>query len=90
MGSLQAYLTAARAGGFVEVNDSAGGSVMWLRKEAEGTARETYQRMCMDSLTDSVTVYWTTAPGKVSSKTFRHVSALQEWMQLKRETIMQR
>jgi hypothetical protein len=88
--SLQAFQTAARQCGFIEVNESDEGSVLWLRKTAPDTARETHQRMCIDSLTNSATVYWMTVPGKVNSKTFRGVPALQEWFQLKLETIVQR
>jgi hypothetical protein len=46
--------------------------------------------MCIDSLTNSVTVYWMTVPGKVNSKTFRGVPALQEWFELRPETVVQR
>ena len=90
MVKLQAFQTAARQGGFVEVNESAEGTVLWLRKKTPDTARETPQRMCIDSLTNSVTVYWMTVPGKVSSKTFRGVPALQEWFELTPEIVLQR
>jgi hypothetical protein len=90
MVKLQAFQTAARQGGFVEVNESAEGTVLWLRKKTPDTARETHQRMCIDSLTNSVTVYWMTVPGKVSSKTFRGVPALQEWFELTPEIVLQR
>jgi len=87
---LQAFQTAAREGGFVEVNELAQGTVLWLRKKASDTVRETHQRMCIDSLTNSVTVYWMAVPGKVNSKTFRGVPALQEWFKLTPETTVQR
>jgi hypothetical protein len=90
MQRLEAFQMVARAGGFVEVNESAEGTVLWLRKNTPDTARETHQRMCMDSLTNSVTVYWVTVPGKVNSKTFRSAPALQEWFELRPETIAQR
>ena len=90
MDKLQAFQTAAHEGGFVEVNESAEGTVLWLRKRTPDTARETHQRMCIDSLTNSVTVYWMTLPGKVSSKTFRGVPALQEWFELTPEIVLQR
>jgi hypothetical protein len=90
MERLQAFQTAARQGGFIAVNESAAGTVLWLRKNTPDTARETHQRMCIDSLTNSVTVYWMSVPGKLNSKTFRGVSALQEWFELRPETIMQR
>jgi len=90
MERLQAFQTAARQGGFVEVNESSEGTVLWLRKKTPDTGRETHQRMCIDSLTNSVTVYWMTLPGKVTSKTFRGVPALQEWFELRPEVIIQR
>jgi hypothetical protein len=78
MERLQAFQTAARKEGFVEVNETAQGTVPWLRKSAPDTARETHQRTCIDSLTNSVTVSWMAVPGKVNSKTIRGVSALRE------------
>jgi len=80
---LQAFQAAAREGGFVQVEESEEGTVLWFRKEASDTASETHQRMCMDSLTNSVTVYWASVPGKIDSKTFRSVSTLQEWFALR-------
>jgi hypothetical protein len=88
--AVQTFQTAARQRGFVEVNESEEGTVVWLRKKSPDTARETHQRMCIDSLTNSATVYWMTVPGKVNAKTFRAVPALQEWFDLKLETIVQR
>jgi hypothetical protein len=79
---LQAFQTAAREGGFVKVSESGEGNVLWLRKSAPDTVSETHQRMCIDSLTNSVTVYWMAPPGTVNSKTFRVVAALQEWFKL--------
>ena len=90
MERLQAFQTAAREGGFVKVNESAEGTVLWLRKNAPDTGRETHQRMCIDSLTNSVTVYWMSVLGKLNSKTFRGVPALQEWFELRPEIIMRR
>jgi hypothetical protein len=90
MEKLRAFQTAAREGGFVEENESAGGTVLWLRKKTPDTARDTHQRMCIDSLTNSVTVYWMSVLGKLNSKTFRGVPALQEWFELRREIILQR
>jgi hypothetical protein len=87
---LQAFQTAAREGGFVKVSESGEGNVLWLRKSAPDTVTETHQRMCIDSLTNSVTVYWMTAPGRVNSKRFRAVLALQEWFKLIPEIIVPR
>jgi hypothetical protein len=90
MERLQAFQTAAHQGGFVEMNESADSGVLWLKKKAPETARETHQLMCIDSRTNNVTVFWTTLPGEVNSKTFRGVSALQEWFELGPETMVQR
>ena len=90
MEKLQAFQTAAREGGYLEVNESAEGTVLWLMKNTPDTAGETNQRMCIDSLTNSATVFWKTVCGKLDSKTFRSVPALQEWFELRPETIMER
>jgi hypothetical protein len=83
---LQAFQIAARKAGFIEVKESEAGSSLWLKKGSPDTARGTFQRMCIDSLTNTVTVYWMTALGKLDSKTFRGVPALQEWFKLRLET----
>jgi hypothetical protein len=90
MERLQTFQTAARERGFVEVNESKEGTVVWLRKEGQDMTRETHQRMCIDSVTNSATVYWMSVPGRVNAKTFRGVPALQEWFDLRLETIVQR
>jgi hypothetical protein len=90
MEKLQAFQTVARKGGFVEVSESGEGAVLWLRKNVPDSAKEMHQRMCIDSLTNSVTVYWMTVPGEVNSKTFRGVTALQAWFELRPETMVQR
>jgi hypothetical protein len=90
MERLQTFQTAARKCGFVELNESGGGTVLWLRRNAADSVRETHQRMCIDSLTKSATVYWMTVPGDLKSKTFRDVPALQEWFELRLEMIVPR
>jgi hypothetical protein len=85
MESLQALRTIARHGGFIEVNEYSEETVLWLRKNASVTVGETYQLMCIDSLTNSATVYWISVPNVVRSKTFRGFRALQEWFELKPE-----
>ena len=87
---LQAFQAAARERGFVEENQSPGGTVMWLRKKTPDAARQTHQRMCIDTATNSVTIYWLTIAGELSSKTFRSVPALKEWFALKTEIILHR
>ena len=90
MGTLQSFQVVARQRGFTEVNESGEGTVLWLKKKAPITARETHQRMCIDALTKSATVYWMTIPGDLKSKTFRDIPALQEWFELTPEMIVQR
>jgi hypothetical protein len=87
---LEAFQTAAREGGFVKVSERGEGNVLWFRKRTADMTTQTHQRMCIDGLTNSVTVYWMTAPGKVNSKTFRAVLALQEWFKLTQGVIVQR
>lgn len=79
MEKLQAFQAAARDGGFVAVEECEGGSVLWLRKETADAATKTHQRICIDSLSNILTVYWMTTPGQIDSKTFRSASSLQEW-----------
>jgi len=88
--SLQAFQTAASEGGFVQVGGFGEGNVLWLKKGAPDSIREMDQRMCIDSVTNSVTIYWLTAPGKVKSKTFRAVLDLKEWFKLSPEPAVQR
>ena len=78
---LQAFRTAPREGGFVEVEESAEETILWLRKSAPPATRDMDQSMCIDSATG----YWMAVPGKVNSKTFRGVPALQEWLKLDRK-----
>jgi hypothetical protein len=82
MEKMQALQAAARQGGFVQVEESGEGTVLWLRKETADAATKTHQRICIDSMSNSLTVYWMTAPGKVDSKTFRNAPSLQEWFAL--------
>ena len=76
----KAFQVVARKCGFVEADECGDGTVLWFRKATKDAATGTHQRMCLDSLTNSATVYWTNARGKIDSKTFRSVTAFQEWM----------
>jgi hypothetical protein len=76
MNRLQAFRDAALKGGFVPVEESLEESVLWL-KRATADAED---RICLDSVTNSATVYWATMPWKINSKTFREASALQAWI----------
>jgi hypothetical protein len=76
MQKLQAFQAAASEGGFVAIEESEEGTVLWLKKATV----EAEDRICLDSLTNSATVYWATIPWKINSKTFREASALREWI----------
>jgi hypothetical protein len=76
MDRLQALQNAARNGGFVDVQETEDGTVLWLKK----ATAEAEDRMCIDSLTNSATVFWATIPWKINSKTFRQSSELEEWL----------
>lgn len=80
MDFIQAFRVAALKCGFVDMDECGDGTVMWLKRVAIDTAAETQQRMCIDTVTDSATVYWTNVQGKLYSKTFRDVTALRQWM----------
>jgi hypothetical protein len=82
MEKLQAFQVAARECGFVAVEECEDGTVLWLRKASPDAATDTHQRMCMDSLTNSATIYWMNDRGKVDSKTFRSAATFQEWFAL--------
>jgi hypothetical protein len=76
MEKLKAFQDIARSNGFVDVEETDDGTVLWLKKPTNNAE----DRMCVDSMTNSVTVFWATIPWKINSKTFRVVSALQEWL----------
>jgi hypothetical protein len=76
MNRLQAFRDAALKGGFVAVEETVEDTVVWL-KRATADAED---RICLDSVTNSATVYWATIPWKINSKTFREASALQAWI----------
>jgi hypothetical protein len=73
--NLKEFQEVARKHGFVCVEETEDGTVLWLRRPTA----DAEDRMCIDSVTNSVTVFWETIPLKINSKTFRVVSALEEW-----------
>jgi hypothetical protein len=89
MEATQSFRKAAIEAGFVVVNQSPDGTVYGLKKTAQQVGVVTHESLCIDRLTNSATVYCTTAPGKLNSKTFRGVPALQEWLNLGPEAIAQ-
>lgn len=80
MEELQTFQSAARESGFVAVEESKDCTVLWFRKTAPDAPSGTHQRLCLDSMTRSATVYWTNARGLTDSKTFRGADALREWL----------
>jgi hypothetical protein len=79
MEDLQALQAAARESGFVAAEESKDGTVLWFRKVTPDASNRTHQRLCLDSLTKSATVFWTNAQGQTDSKTFRSATTLREW-----------
>lgn len=78
MEKLKTFQDAALENGFVALEETEDGTVLWLKKPTANAE----DRMCIDSLTNSVTVFWATMPWKINSKTFRTVSAMQDWFVL--------
>jgi hypothetical protein len=83
MEKLQEFQSTARENGYVEVGESEEGSAVWFRNAIPDTGTEVHKRLCVDSLTNSATVFWESVPAKLNSKTFRTASALQAWFALK-------
>ena len=80
MEELQSFQAAARENGFVAANESKDHSILWLKKAAADPSTGPPQRMCLDTVTKSATVYWTNARGLTDSKTFRSADSLREWL----------
>jgi hypothetical protein len=74
---LQEFQSTARDNGFLEVGESEEGSTVWFRKTTPDKDTDVHKRLCIDSLTNSATLFWETVPAKLNSRTFRSVSALQ-------------
>jgi hypothetical protein len=79
MAKLQEFQSAARENGYAEANEDIGRSTCWLRKATPDAGTAAHKRMCIDSVTDSATVFWQTIPAKLNSKTFRTASSLKDW-----------
>ncbi len=78
MQELQTFQAAARDNGFIAAEESRDGSVLWFRKVTPDGSTGTHQRLCLDAMTNSATVFWTNAQGQTYSKTFRSVTLLRE------------
>jgi len=75
MQGLKAFQDVARKHGFIDAEETEDGTVLWLRRPTT-TAED---RLCLDSVANSATLYWATIPWQINSKTFRVVSALEQW-----------
>jgi hypothetical protein len=80
MEKLPEFQSAARENGFIEVGESEEGSTAWFRNATPDAGTDVHKRLCIDSLTNSATVFWETVPTKLSSKTFRSVAELRKWL----------
>jgi hypothetical protein len=84
MHGLKDFQSVARESGFVEVGDADEGSVLWFRNATPDAGSAVHKRLCVDSLTNSATVFWETGPAaKLNSMTFRTASSLRAWLNLK-------
>src|SRR5438874_13416960 len=83
MQALQDFQSAARENGFVETGESESGSALWFRNSTPDAGSQVHKRLCLDSLTNSATIFWETVPAKLNSMTFRSASALRAWLALK-------
>jgi hypothetical protein len=72
---LQDFQVTARKNSFVDFGKAEDGAVLW-RKKPTANAED---RLCVDSLTNSATIFWTSILWKINSKTFRAASALHDW-----------
>jgi len=83
MGIFQKCKLVVRENDFVEVRRSKDGSAAWFRNPKAG------MRFCIDGITNSATVFWAIGPSQLSSKTFRTVASLQDWLAMPAERQVQ-
>ncbi len=76
MEMLSAFQNVARKHGFVDAEVMDDGNVLWLKRPTANAE----DRMCIDSMTHSATLYWATIPWQINSKTFRAASVLEQWL----------
>jgi hypothetical protein len=79
----QEFQSVALENGFIEVGESEEGSAVWFRNSTPDAGTGVHKRLCIDSLTNSATIFWETVPAKLNSLTFRSASALRAWFSLK-------
>ena len=83
METFQELKLVVRENDFVEVRRSKDGTTAWFSKASAN------MRLCLDVLTNSATVFWTSGPSKLGSKTFRTVPSLKDWFALPVERQLQ-
>jgi hypothetical protein len=83
MQGVKDFQSVARESGFVEIGEADEGTVLWFRNATADAGSAVHKRLCVDSLTNSATVFWETVPAKLNSMTFRTASALRTWLSLK-------
>jgi hypothetical protein len=83
MAKLQEFQAVARENGFLEVSESEEANTAWFRNATPDAGSNVHKRLCIDSLTNSATIFWESVPAKLNSMTFRTASALREWFALR-------
>src|SRR5271165_4845529 len=71
---LQEFKATAHMSGFADEIKCDEGAVLWLKRKIPDAATSMCERMCIDSLTNSATVYWISTNGNMDSKVFRSPS----------------
>ena len=79
MRTFQEFQTVTRDLGFTTEKTCDGGTVLWLTRKSANSLLHSPERICIDSLTNSVTVYLPSKGGNMAARTFRSPSSLQEW-----------
>jgi hypothetical protein len=75
MEKLKDFQDLARKNGFLDAEETEQGTVLWLRRPTTNAE----DRLCIDCVAKSATLYWATMPWRINSKTFLAVSAMEEW-----------
>jgi hypothetical protein len=81
MNTYHEFQLAARENGYERLSEYNGQGAVWFRKVMPDNNTDVHKRMCVDSLTNSATVFWSTSATHVNSKTFRTVASLRDWFQ---------
>jgi hypothetical protein len=80
MRTIQEFQAVTRDLGFTTEKTCDGGTVLWLTRKPADNSLRSPERICIDSLTNSVTVYLPSKGGRMAARTFRSPSSLQEWL----------